>query len=220
MGFISEVHVVHDDLLLVPTIKRHPEVTIKYKYSTVVDGADVYFVSVFAADYTVLEETMASDETVLDADRVATFENRAIYRVTADTEPKIVPDTCIKRGIYVFSIVSGDPGWIVRVHLPDRSALADYQEYCRSHNVSFRIIQLYESTAAAHESYLLTEEQREILSIAYFAGYYDIPRSVSQDYLAERLDISNSAVSQRLRRAVAQLLRVILEEQHTPSRYE
>lgn len=220
MGFISEVHVVHDDLLLVPTIKRHPEVTIKYKYNTVVDGENMYFVSVFADDYTVIEETMASDETVVDTERVATFENRAIYRITADAEPKIVPDQCIKRGIYVFSIVSGDPGWIVRVHLPDRAALADFQEYCRAHNVSFRITQLYESTASAHETFLLTEEQREILSMAYFAGYYNIPRTVSQDYLAERLDISNSAVSQRLRRAVAQLLRVVLEEKQTPSRYD
>ncbi|SFS53327.1 helix-turn-helix domain-containing protein [Halostagnicola kamekurae] len=216
MGFISEVHVVHDDLLLVPTIKRHPEATIKYKHDTVVDGSRLYFVSVFTEDYDALEETMVTDETVAASERVATFENRAIYRVTADAGPDIVPDACIKRGIYVFSIVSGDPGWIVRLHLPDRSALADFQEYCREYGVSFRIKQLYESTASTGESYLLTEQQREILSIAYFSGYYDIPRSVSQDYLAERLEISNSAVSQRLRRAIAQLLRVVLEEQQRP----
>lgn len=216
MGFISEVHVVHDDLLLVPTIKRHPEATIKYKYDTVVDGSRLYFVSVFAEDYAALEETMDADGTVAASDRIAAFENRVIYRVTADTDRDIIPDTCIKRGIYVFSIVSGDPGWIVRLHLPDRSALSEFQKYCREHNVSFWIKQLHESTASAGESYLLTDQQREILSIAYFSGYYDIPRSVSQDYLAERLGISNSAVSQRLRRAIAQLLRVVLEERQQP----
>ncbi|GAB7020436.1 helix-turn-helix domain-containing protein [Halostagnicola bangensis] len=216
MGFISEVHVVHDDLLLVPTIKRHPEITIKYKYNTVIDGAEMYFVSIFAEDYSTVEETMEGDGTISDPTRVATFENRAIYRVTSNLGRKIVPDQCIKRGIYVFSIISGDPGWTVRVHLPDRDALADFQQYCRDNNVSFRITQLYESTASADESYLLTEQQREILSMAYYAGYYNIPRSVSQDYLADRLGISNSAVSQRLRRAVAELLSAILEDGQTP----
>ncbi|AHF99753.1 bacterio-opsin activator [Halostagnicola larsenii XH-48] len=220
MGFISEVHVVHDDLLLVPTIKRHPEVTITYKYATVVDGEEVYFVSLFAEDYAAIKETMAADETVSSADRVATFENQAIYRVTANTEREIVPDQCIKCGIYVFSIVSGDPGWIVRIHLPDRDTLADFQNYCRENDISFWITQLHESTASAEESYLLTEEQREILSMAYFAGYYNIPRTVSQDHLAEQLGISNSAVSQRLRRAVAQLLSVILEGEKTPRQYD
>jgi len=52
-----------------------------------------------------------------------------------------------------------------------------------------------ETTAA------LTEPQQEAIAEAYRQGYYDVPREISLEELANELDISHQALSERLRRA-------------------
>jgi predicted DNA binding protein len=52
----------------------------------------------------------------------------------------------------------------------------------------------------------LSPKQLEIVRKAHLSGYFDVPRQVTQQELADHFGISSSAVSQRLRRATAQIL--------------
>lgn len=212
MGFIAAVHLVHDDLPLVPTIERCADVTLRYEYGTTIGDRRLQFVSAFGDDAT-LEEAMDADPTVADATPVATFENRTIYRVVVDTDLEIVPDRCAENGVFVFTVTSAEGGWIARIHVPDRDALGSFRMHCRDRGISFRITQLYDSSASDERSYFLTERQHEILTMAYYAGYFEVPRGATQDDLADRLGISDSAVSQRLRRAVSELIAATLENE-------
>ena len=54
---------------------------------------------------------------------------------------------------------------------------------------------------------VLTAKQRRTLELALEAGYYDRPREADLSYLADELDVSKSAVSQRLRTAETKLIR-------------
>ncbi|WP_254522926.1 helix-turn-helix domain-containing protein [Natrinema caseinilyticum] len=219
MGFIAEIHLAHDELPLASTIERQSSVTLRHEYETTTDDRRIQFVSAFDDEYGAIEETLAADPTVSDLDRVATFENRAIYRVVVDTDLQIVPDRCAEYGLFVFTVTSADGGWVVRAHLPDRDALTAFREWCRDRNVSFRVNQLYDSSVSDDRTYFLTERQHEILTIAYYAGYFEVPRGVTQDTLADRLDISDSAVSQRLRRAISELITATLENKCTPAEF-
>ena len=60
----------------------------------------------------------------------------------------------------------------------------------------------------------LTPKQWEALELAYEAGYYDQPRSVDLETLADELEISKSAVSQRLRAAEGVIVGGVLEGLH------
>lgn len=57
----------------------------------------------------------------------------------------------------------------------------------------------------------LTPKQWEALQLAFEEGYYDQPRSVDLETLADELSISKSAVSQRLRSAERTLVEGVLE---------
>ncbi|EMA27353.1 helix-turn-helix domain-containing protein [Halobiforma nitratireducens] len=57
----------------------------------------------------------------------------------------------------------------------------------------------------------LTPKQWEALELAFDQGYYDQPRSVDLEALSDDLDISKSAVSQRLRAAEATVVESVLE---------
>lgn len=56
------------------------------------------------------------------------------------------------------------------------------------------------------ESRALTTAQREALAAAYESGYFAVPREVTLVGLADRLGISDTAASQRIRRGVENLL--------------
>ena len=58
----------------------------------------------------------------------------------------------------------------------------------------------------------ITPKQWEALSLAFEQGYYDQPRTVDLETLAEELSISKSAVSQRLRAAEATIMESIMSE--------
>lgn len=58
---------------------------------------------------------------------------------------------------------------------------------------------------------VLTRKQRRALELALEAGYYERPREINLGMLAEKLGISKSAVSQRLRSAERKLISDALE---------
>jgi predicted DNA binding protein len=56
-------------------------------------------------------------------------------------------------------------------------------------------------TPTVDGQYMLTDTQRETIQLAHELGYYDIPRDVTMADLASELDVSQQALSKRLRRA-------------------
>jgi hypothetical protein len=60
----------------------------------------------------------------------------------------------------------------------------------------------------------LTEKQREALIDAYKLGYYEIPRKINSDQLAEKLGIANSTLVEHLRKAERCLVMGVLEQRN------
>jgi hypothetical protein len=58
----------------------------------------------------------------------------------------------------------------------------------------------------------LTEKQRNVLVAAYRLGYYDVPRRISSEELAEALHLRDGTVVEHLRKAENRLLAGILKE--------
>lgn len=95
---------------------------------------------------------------------------------------------------------------ILETHLPDRSQLTDLIDGLKSvtERVSLRrLIRVGEGDGQTSQTVTLdlhtvTDKQREAVTKAVSAGYYRTPREVSIGDLAADLEISKSAVSQRL----------------------
>jgi len=64
----------------------------------------------------------------------------------------------------------------------------------------------------------LTETQRDTLLTALQAGYFDVPRRINLQDLAEQFGISDTALSQRLRRGLTELLTSTLPREPTEAR--
>lgn len=65
---------------------------------------------------------------------------------------------------------------------------------------------LSEATSVTIDLDVLTDKQRDTLELAISEGYYERPRETDLTTLADRLGLSKSAVSQRLRNAETNLV--------------
>lgn len=99
-----------------------------------------------------------------------------------------------------------DDHLIVETYLPDRERLSELIDALKdvTAGVSLRRlsriddIEGEQSTTVTLELYDLTPKQREAATKAVAAGYYQTPRETTIGELADELDISKSAMSQRL----------------------
>lgn len=57
---------------------------------------------------------------------------------------------------------------------------------------------------------ILTEKQREIMSAAYHNGYYDIPKRIGSEALAEKLGLSKPTLLEHLRKAERRIFTELL----------
>jgi hypothetical protein len=106
---------------------------------------------------------------------------------------------------FVQSLQATHEWWYCHFAFPDRDALSRFFDACRECGFDYEITRLYEWREADEGSYGLTDAQREAFVTAIEHGYFDVPRDCTLGDLADSLDISDTAVSMRLRRAIQTL---------------
>jgi predicted DNA binding protein len=105
----------------------------------------------------------------------------------------------------------GGDTWAFEIRFPSHDALSGFKEHCEDARVSITVDRIYNPTKPEDGPWFgLTAPQRETLVRAVEGGYYDIPRRMSTADLAEEFDVSDQAVTERLRRAIVGLTRSTL----------
>lgn len=133
---------------------------------------------------------------------------RRLYRWRSEPEPTSLLRALDDYGSIVLDATGDGEQWSFHLLFGDATSLSEFQRFCvDTAHVALELTQLYNPVEGAPtvESEL-TKTQRETLVAAYEAGYFDIPRKVTLVDLADRLDISDQAVSERMRRGEAKLV--------------
>lgn len=98
--------------------------------------------------------------------------------------------------------------------LGDNKQVKDFLESAEQLGVNYRIVSLMEAKFSPSSPVSrLTEKQRDALILAFRLGYFDTPRKVSSEQLAEKLGLAHSTLAVHLRRAERRLLAEMLSEQ-------
>lgn len=121
----------------------------------------------------------------------------------------------------VSSAVGTADRWRFRIRFPNYDALSAFYAACSENDVGVELLELHEPvTSEQHRRYGLTTGQRDLVVAAYEAGYFDVPRETTLVELGDELEISDSAVSQRLRRGLAALISstLVTDEETSPDR--
>lgn len=203
---VAEVSLSGSDLLLSSTIKATSDVTIKTEHLTGTTPEHL-FISVCGAEFDTFEQALQQDHTIADPVLVEMYDDRRVYRLEPVSSVELIAPQCSELDARILDVESSDNGWTVRMQIPTRKALVSFREYCLENDVTFRVNQLGNAANREEMDVVgLTEKQKQLLRMAFECGYYEIPRRISQNELARELDISTSAISQRLRRDTEQLI--------------
>ena len=153
------------------------------------------------------EETVSTHPTVSDINRVKSHNGETVYALEWTPSENTLFRQLLEMNVAVLNATGTVDRWELELRFPSHDALSDFQEYYIEYDIPVTIERIYNPTKPdAGAWYGLTPPQRETLSYAVSAGYYSLPRQVSTKNIAEEFDISDQAVTERLRRGINRLV--------------
>lgn len=210
MSLIAEFRLASPDIALVGALSAVPDMTLQVEQTVAEDPEQpVMFVWVCGDDFDRFERAVREDPTISEVSLVEALSEERLYRVRISEKTNVVFYALdVEVGTSRLDITATHEGLEVRMRFPDRDALQEYFERCRDHGVTVSLQRLYQDQTGNEDGqpYALSPKQQDALEQAYREGFYDVPRSASLAAIADELDVSEQAVSERLRRATAALI--------------
>jgi len=210
MSLLAGFEASSPDLLLGQTLESLPSLTLDLERQYALDPAHpIAFCWANCRDLERLERTLDDDGTVDAYERITRSTEWALYRIRRSNSGVInAYRRWVAAGGELLDCRGVDGRWEVEMRFPDRESFARYHEFLEREDVEVRLHRLAAGDGTDREqgSETLTDSQREALVIAHECGFYDVPRETTLETIADALEISNQAVSERLRRGQSRLI--------------
>lgn len=207
---VAEFEVEHDDVVLSGAIRATPSVTVEPNYRTTGDRSPVLVFTVGGWPLDEFDAALERDDTVRDPLLLAVTDDGRAYRVRYAPDVLRLSPVLADLGAVLLDVQSRGRSWWFHARFPSRTAFASFREYCLTNGATVELRKLYGAESAG-SALGLSPHQWKTLATAHEMGYFEVPRGTTQEQLARRLDVSSSAVSQRIRRATNQLLAETLD---------
>lgn len=211
MSIVAEFTIASEQFLLGRILEEFPDLFVEIE--RVVPAARRVMPYVWGYGPT-LEEFEASMDahpdvksfTVLDR-----LEDSALYKIEWEEPVENVISGITETNATILEAHGGDE-WLFRIRFENHAGLAAFHNYCSDRGIEYRLNRVYslQEVSSIEPTYGLTDVQRETLVKAVEQGYFKVPRKVSFADLATELDISEQAVSERVRRATDKVLHQVL----------
>ena len=168
------------------------------------DGTTLYLVELPTDELDGVRTAGQACESI-ELDTVTRSDDR--LRCELYTTARTPEDVLVSNGARVHQMTAENSTVTLSLSVPDHSAVSTVREALTREYDSVTITTLWnkhrEKVSTERDDPLaeLTEKQRDVLSHAYFDGYFQQPRGVSATELAEKFDCSRPTVTQHMRAA-------------------
>lgn len=208
VALLAELVVSTDAFALSDAVTAAPSLALELERVVPTTESMVEYLRVRTGGREGVEALLLEDPSVAAAERVASDGEFRLYRMewNASATPLFgrleAGDETLVRGRLP---VDGDE-WNLTFRFASRAELEDFRDYCRRRDVGFHLVRLADGVVPTANGYDVSPKQREAMIVAHRKGYFEIPRESTLAAVAEALDISTRAVSERLRRGQANLI--------------
>ena len=144
-----------------------------------------------------------------------------VAQMTVECDRRCACNVLTDSGYVPHLMEVGENGIVIGTHLSDRSEIGDLVGELDkiSHRVNLRRLSTQgtgsDMDPVTIDLSTLTEKQQEAATLAVSKGYYETPRETSVDQLADELDITKSALSQRLSSVESKLATAAFDDEAT-----
>ena len=161
-------------------------------------------------DDNVSSENLSALDGILETTLLGETSEGVVYQLTVELEESISEAFESEHidATQLESTTITDNQWREKKLFRDYESFNEFRQSCENHDISLELVSII-SDPSVSDSLAesgLTDRQREALSLALSRGYYESPRKVTAQELAEEFDISQPAMSSLLRRGERQLL--------------
>ena len=175
-------------------------------------SGDRHLFSVRSDDLGRFEAGLDGDPTVAAFERVVELGDQAVYALRYTDRAVLFSTEVARQNGVVLEMENEGTAWRFKCWLPDRSAAQALWEFGRANDVEVELVRINEYGSVLEGSYGLTAAQREAVLAALELGYFDEPRGVTLEELADELGISEPSASRLVRRGLKRLLTATLAE--------
>lgn len=203
MAVVADFTVPADSFPLGAVFASFPDVEVELdRVVPLGDGVVPYFwvhgPSVEGIEAAFAEHVPAHRVEVIDS-----VDARHLLRVTWASATEGILQTLVDSEVTLLSGTGTATEWQLEVRAESRAQVADFEAACRAADIHLELRLLHAAVPIEPPDRAgLTAKQREAVELAYRRGYFDTPRTVVLEELAEELGISRQALSSRLRRAL------------------
>lgn len=212
MGTIVDATMPADQFALADTFTAIPDVECEtVQFVATEDDCIAPFIWFSADEMDELSETLEADSSTSEVERLLERDDRCLYHITWQAEIRILVHLLgIEDGTMLDA--RGENGrWELRMLFPSHDAVSATYDVCQEHGVDLTIQRVKGVVDSIDRSgNELTDKQFEALAAGIQSDYYHVPRGRSLEQIAEELDISHQALSERLRRGHRTLIKQTL----------
>lgn len=208
MNVVAEVTVPVDAFVLGRVLRAHPAVRIRLERVVPTGAGPIPYVWVPDAHIDAVEGTLREMDAVDAIARLDSVDGETLVRIEWAQLPTDFLAALADSGARVYETVGEDETWRFSLRFPDHEAMTTFYRQCldKGIEITVRTVDSSNADGASGVGLDITDAQRETLRVALAAGYFDVPRQVNLTELADQLDISDTATSERLRRGISALL--------------
>lgn len=200
MSVFAELDLPADTFALTETLNALPEAVIEIERVVASENllTPYFWVSDVSAD--AFETAAQDDSSIRDLRRLDTFEEASLFRGQWTENVDSIVYAYTQVGGVILDATGSQDTWEVQLRFDDRDQLTRFRSLCTENNIKFAINRLYEvSNPHTGRQFGLTEKQRDALVKAWEAGVFESPAASTLAEVADNLDISQQALSQRIR---------------------
>ncbi len=205
MTVIAEITVPAEAFVLGGLLEEESAVRVELERIVPLQEAIIPLFWVSGGDATVTEKQLHDQSQVEAVDVLAVIDDRVLYEVRWSDDVNGLVQALVESRAKILKASGTDGVWDLRLRFLSHGDLSAFNVALTERQIPVTLRRIYNPIQPA-EKPMLSREQRETLLTAYRQGYFNVPRRTTLTSLASAEGVSDSALSQRLRRGLNTLI--------------
>jgi len=206
MTVIADITIPSEEFELGRVFEQHPDITIDIERIVPLGDAVIPLFWVTNGNPEAIQSTLLdSPHTEIVRDLTDAGE-RVLFEVRWNLDIDGIIQPLIDTSARVLEATGNTEEWEFRIRFSTQEDLNEFNQTATNKGIPVTLRHLYNPTPPEEQS-SLSDEQRKAITEAYRRGYFNIPRDVTAANLAEEFEVSDSALSERLRRGLSTVVR-------------
>lgn len=190
-----------EEMGLTETIQRLPDAYCYVEQNAMSSTDSTIHLWFSCGDGADVAAALEADTSVSEYEHIQTDGCEHLYAVTIRQEI-LLPREIVHQYAGAITKAYGDAErWTLEVRFPSRDDFSAASDAFERYDIDVTYRSIESAGTPDRRMNALTEAQRDVLERAIEMGYFEIPREATLQEIAEELEVSHQALSERLRRA-------------------